>query len=163
MIDKIYGIVNGIEYSRDIPEEAKELAKENNCIVIVGGSDNLMYVYGAKSFLVDYIEHGYGWGGTDFSEYENMDKEDYDIDAIFEINQLGLEIYWCGKIETSSKKIENYNTDKSGAFSYKVKEGIRFKDFTVYENSKKEEVYCTGIIIQLPDDFKSSLENKDVQ
>lgn len=157
-IEEIYKLVNGIEYSRDIPELAKEFAKENNLLVIVGGSDDLMYCYGAKSFLVDYQEHGYGWDGTDFSEYKNMDKEDYDTDAIFEIEQLGLEIYWCGRIKGTNKNIENYDTDKQGAFSYKVKDGINFKDFTVYENANdKDDVYCTGIIIELPEDFKPKI------
>ncbi len=38
-------------------------------------------------------------------------------------------------------------------------EGINFKDFIVYEDAdKKDDVYCTGIIIELPEDFKSSKE-----
>jgi hypothetical protein len=46
-----------------------------------------------------------------------------------------------------------------GAFSYKVKEGINFKNFTVYEDFEKygEEVYCTGIIIELPNGFESKV------
>ena len=63
------------------------------------------------------------------------------------------------KYENILKEIENYDIKKMGAFSYKVKEGINFKNFTVYEDFEKygEEVYCTGIIIELPKSFESKV------
>ena len=147
-IEEVFELVEGIEYTREIPKEAEKLAKENNIIVIVGGSDDLMYCYGAESYLSDYCEHSYGWDGDDLKDIEDKQLQD-------EAEQLGLEIYWCGRIISAKKSIENYNVETQGAFSYKVKDGINFKNFIVYENDKKDDVYCTGIIIELPENFKS--------
>lgn len=160
-IEKLYELVNGIDYNREIPKKAEKFAKENGFVVIVGGSDDLMYCYGAESYLTDYCEHGYGWDGDLLVDISDIQLKD-------EASQLGLEIYWCGKIFDNEMKVlkekENYDTKTMGAFSYKVKNGINFKDFTVYENLEKngkEDVYCTGIIIELPEDFKPSLNNKE--
>ncbi|MDY3507007.1 hypothetical protein PG587_09030 [Riemerella anatipestifer] len=62
-------------------------------------------------------------------------------------------IWWCGEILDAGLKKEGYSVDESGAFSYSVKEGIDFREFKVLDD---EDVYCTGIIIKLPDDFKSA-------
>lgn len=145
ILKEIKSICEGIQYSRDIPEEAKKIAEENGVIVIVGGSDDLMYCYGAKSYLTDYCEHSYGWDGCDLSKCSDKKLRK-------EAKQLGLKIWWCGAIENENLKIEGYDSDESGAFSYSVKEGIEFLEFKVMED---EDVYCTGIIIQLPKDFKS--------
>ena len=51
MLKKIKELCDGIEYSRHIPDEAEALAKDYNIVVIVGGSDDLMYCYGADSYL----------------------------------------------------------------------------------------------------------------
>lgn len=151
MLNKIHELVDGIVYTRDVPKEAEELAKQTNAVIIVGGSDDLMYCYGSDSYLTDYVEHSYGWDGETFEEIDDKQLED-------EANQLGLEIFWCGS--NRNGEIEEYNIEKSGAFSYKVKDGIEFKNFIVYENDKKEEVYCTGIIIELPVDFKICKEEE---
>ena len=148
-LEEIFKICDGIEYSCDIPFEAKKIAKENGIIVIVGGSDDLMYAYGAKSYLTQCCEHSEGWDGCDLAKYAS-DKE-----LKFEALQLGLKIFWCGTIAQTGEIIPNYSVPKSGAFSYKVKEGIDFIDFKVVED---EEVYCTGIIIKLPNNFISALD-----
>ena len=70
-LKEIYNLCHGIGYSRDIPKEAEEIAKANNIIVIVGGSDDLMYCYGSKSYLTEECEHPYGWDGEDFSDIED--------------------------------------------------------------------------------------------
>lgn len=147
-IEILYSMVNGIEYTREIPKEAEQFAKEHGFIVIVGGSDDLMYCYGAESYLTDYCEHSYGWDGDDLINIRDKQLK-------YEAEQLGLEIYWCGLIKGTNKKIENYSVEKSGAFSYKVKDGIEFKNFIVFEDKTRTDVYCTGIIIALPQDFKS--------
>ncbi|WP_236611393.1 hypothetical protein, partial [Riemerella anatipestifer] len=144
VLDKIKQMCDGIEYSRDVPEEAKKLAKENNIIIIVGGSDDLMYCYGAECYLTEYIEHPYGWDGDTLQGIEDDELE-------FEASQLGLMIWWCGEILDAGLKKEGYSVDESGAFSYSVKKGIDFREFKVLEN---DHVYCTGIIIQLPDNFQ---------
>ena len=90
-LKEIYELCHGIEYSRDIPKEAEKIAKENNIIVIVGGSDDLMYCYGADCYLTKECEHPYGWDGEDFSDI----SDEY---LLNEINQLGLKIWWCGII-----------------------------------------------------------------
>ena len=148
MLNEIFKKCDGITYTREVPKKAVELAKENGFIIIVGGSDDLMYCYGADSYLTDYCEHNYGWDGDNL---ENIEDKQLECEA----KQLGLKIFWCGEILSTGEKIQGYDTDKQGAFSYKVKDGINFKDFIVYEDEKKDEVYCTGIIIELPKDFKS--------
>ncbi len=144
-LEEIKTICNGIKYNRDVPKEAKELAKENNIIIIVGGSDDLMYCYGADSYLTEYEEHGEGWDGCDLA------KDASDKKLRKEAKQLGLKIFWCGSISETGETLKDYNTEESGAFSYTVKEGIKSLDFKVMED---DEVYCTGKIIELPKGFK---------
>ena len=146
-LEEIKAICDGIEYSRHVPKEAEELAKENNIVIILGGSDDLMYCYGAKCHLTDYCEHSYGWDGDTLKDISDKQLEK-------EAEQLGLMIWWCGEIEDAGLKIEGYDTEKSGAFSYSVKEEIEALDFKVMEDN---DVYCTGKIIKLPDGFKNAL------
>ena len=143
-LEEVKAICEGIQYSRNIPEEAKKLAKENNIIVIVGGSDDLMYCYGAESYLTRIVEHGYGWDGDDLVDINNKKLEG-------EAKQLGLKIWWCGEIEDKGLKIEGYSITESGVFSYSVNEKIKALDFKVMED---DDVYCTGKIIQLPEGFE---------
>ncbi len=152
ILNKIKELCDGIEYSRHIPKEAEELAKENNIVVIIGGSDDLMYCYGAKCFLTDYREHSEGWDGCDLPKHASDER------LRNEAKQLGLKIFWCGTIEETGETFENYNANKHGAFTYSVNKDIKALDFKVLENVNDEtDVYCTGKIIQLPKDFKSSL------
>ena len=51
--EQIKAICDGIEYSRDVPKEAKELARENNIVIIVGGSDDLMYCYASMLLFTE--------------------------------------------------------------------------------------------------------------
>jgi len=146
MLQKIKEMCEGIKYSKDIPKEAIQLAKENGIIVIISGSDDLMYCYGADSYLSDHVEHCEGWDGCDLA------KDASDDELKKEAEQLGLKIFWCGSIAKTGEKIANYDSDKNGAFSYSVKDGIDFVDFKVMED---KDVYCTGIIIKLPEGFKS--------
>jgi hypothetical protein len=146
-IEEIYQIVNGIDYSRHVPKEAEKIAKENNIVIIVGGSDDLMYCYGAKSYLTDWCEHSEGWDGSDLSK--SSDKK-----LRREAKQLGLKIFWCGEIVSTGE-----TCNKKGSFSYTVDDNIKHKDFIVYENLEEygpDDIYCTGIIIKLPDNFKTS-------
>jgi len=155
ILEQIFELCNGIEYTRDIPKEAEKLAKDNGFVVIVGGSDDLMYCYGAESYMTLECEHDEAWRGCDLgneASYKKLRKE---------AKQLGLKIFWCGKIYSTGEKLENYNTDLQGAFSYTVNPNIIHKHFKVFENSLKEDVYCTGIIIKLPENFKSKLKNNN--
>lgn len=145
-LQEIQSICDGIEYTRTIPYEATALAKENNCIVIVGGSDDLMYCYGAPCFMTNHCEHSYGWDGDTLEGIPDKELES-------EAAQLGLKIWWCGEIVDAGLSIEDYDVDESGAFYYSVKEGIEALDFKVMED---DEVYCTGKVIQLPSDFEPS-------
>ena len=147
VLNQVKEICDGIEYSRDVPDEAKMLAKENNIVIVVGGSDDLMYCYGAKCYLTDHCEHSYGWDGDTLKDISDKKLKK-------EAKQLGLMIWWCGKIKDGGLEIEGYNTDENGAFSYSVNDGIEVLDFKVME---EDEVYCTGKIIKLPDTFKSAL------
>lgn len=144
-IDKIQQICNGIEYSRSVPQEAEEIASANNIVIIVGGSDDLMYCYGADCYITYRCEHGYGRGGDTL---ENIGGTALESEA----SQIGLKIWWCGEIGNSGLKIDGYSVEDSGAFSYSVNDGIEFREFKVMED---DEVYCTGIIVQLPDSFKA--------
>ena len=150
-LKEIYNLCHGIGYSRHIPKEAEEIAKSNNIIVIVGGSDDLMYCYGSKSYLTEECEHPYGWDGEDFSDIED-DK------LLDEVNQLGLKIWWCGLIKQTRQEKHNYKVTESGAFSYSVNPEIEHLEFLVCENENDfSDIYCTGIIIRLPDNFKPSM------
>ncbi|WP_430827268.1 hypothetical protein [Chryseobacterium indologenes] len=146
ILKQIQELCNGIEYSRHVPYEAEKLAKENGVVIIVGGSDDLMYCYGANCYLTDEVEHGVGWDGEDLTVYEhdsNLQSESY---------QLGLKIWWEGVC--NGEKKENYSIEESGAFSYSVKEGIEYLEFKVVEDLKDPtDIYCTGIIIKLPEYF----------
>lgn len=153
VIEQIKEICNGIPYTRVIPFEAEKLAKENGVVVIVGGSDDLMYCYGADSFLTSYCEHSEGWDGCDLSLHASYGQ------LRREAKQLGLKIFWCGKIKRTGETIDGYDTKKSGAFSYKVADGIEYSDFLVMEDEGSDEVYCTGIIIKLPENFVSMKNN----
>ena len=80
------------------------------------------------------------------------------MDAFFRNKRI--ELNWIQEnLERIVKEIEGYDTDKSGAFSYKVNDNIESKDFIVYENEKKDQVYCTGIILQLNKDFIKADKN----
>lgn len=148
---KIQELCNGIEYSRHVPEEAEKLAKENGIVIIVGGSDDLMYCYGADCYLTDEVEHGVGWDGEDLTEYEN------DAQLRSEAKQLGLKIYWKGQISDTGERKENYSTEESGAFSYSVNPEIEHLEFKVCESQNDfSDIYCTGIIIKLPENFTPS-------
>ena len=151
ILEQIHKLCDGIEYSRHIPKEAEKLAKENGIVIIVGGSDDLMYAYGAESYLTDYCEHSEGWDGCDLTKHAS-DKQ-----LLKEAKQLGLKIFWCGTIEKTGETIEGYNTDESGAFSYSVKDGIEALDFKVMEDN---DVYCTGKIIKLPENFVSAKDDE---
>ena len=153
ILQKIKEICDGIEYTRHIPKEAEELAKQNNIVVIVGGSDDLMYCYGADCYMTYCCEHGYGWDGNTLKNISDKQLEK-------EANQLGLKIWWCGKIEKEGLVREGYSVDKKGAFSYTVNDKIEYLDFKVLESKKESDVYCTGIIIKLPDDFVSCKEGE---
>lgn len=151
-LERIKNICDGIEYSRHVPEEAKQIAKENNIIIIVGGSDDLMYCYGAECYLTKECEHPYGWDGDTL-------KDIFDEQLEKEAEQLGLMIWWCGSIASAGLEKENYSTDESGAFSYSVNENIEHLEFKVCElESDFSDVYCTGIIIKLPDNFVKHLD-----
>lgn len=150
VLKQIQKLCDGIEYTRDVPEEAKRLAKENNIIIIVGGSDDLMYCYGAECYLTENIEHGAGWEGDALKNTGNKMLD-------YEAAQLGLMIWWCGEIVDAGLRIAGYDVSKNGAFSYSVKKGIKALDFKVMENDK---VYCTGKIIKLPKNFESALNLK---
>ncbi len=75
-----------------------------------------------------------------------------------EAKQLGLKIFWCGSIVKTGETIKGYNTDESGAFSYKVNDDIEHLNFKVMEDDNN--VYCTGIIIKLPENFVSAKDDK---
>jgi hypothetical protein len=147
MLKKVQELCDGINYNRDVPEEAKKLAKENNIVIIVGGSDDLMYCYGAESYLADCVEHSEGWDGCDLA------KDACDKQLQEEAKQLGLKIWWCGEIINTGEKREGHSINESGAFSYSVNDNIQSLDFKVMEENG--DVYCIGKVIQLPEDFKS--------
>lgn len=146
ILKEIQDLCNGTEYSRHVSAEAERLAKENGVVIIVGGSDDLMYCYGADCYLTRACEHGVGWDGEDLTVYL------HDDDLQHEAFQLGLKIWWEGKCNGEIK--ENYSVEESGAFSYSVKEGIEYLEFKVCEEENDfSDIYCTGIIIKLPENF----------
>jgi hypothetical protein len=113
-----------------------------------------MYAYGAESYLTDYCEHSEGWDGCDLTKHAS-DKQ-----LLKEAKQLGLKIFWCGEIVQTGERIGDYNTTESGAFSYKVNDDIEHLNFKVLENEGSTDVYCTGIIIKLPENFISAKDDE---
>lgn len=162
VLDKIKEICDGIEDFLNIPEEAKKLAKENSIIIVTGTSDFPMYCYGADCYMTEKEEHLYGWDGGD--TLQNIDDKQLEAEA----EQIGLMIWSDGKIVNTNLKKENYDTLVDGEVSFSVKEGIDFREFKVTSDDVREHyltdnkalwyggITCTGIIIKLPDDFKSS-------
>lgn len=148
IIDHLQEICNGIPYTRSVPKEAEKLAKEHGCVIIVGGSDDLMYCYGANSYLTEYCEHSEGWDGCDLATEAGREA------LREEAKQLGLKIFWCGSILSTKEQVKGYDIKESGAFSYQLKEGIEHRHFKVLERENDNDVYCTGIIIKLPESFK---------
>ncbi len=146
MINKIYELCNNIAYTRSVPDEAIELAHKHGYIILVGGGDDLMYAFGADCWLTKHCEWNYGWDGCDFSEQEDLSEE-----LKKETDILGLKIWWCGKIKHTRRCIPDYDTEKKGAFSYTVRPEIESKEFTVLEKLGEPEVYCTGLIVKLPE------------
>ena len=68
-----------------------------------------------------------------------------------------LNKFIADKNENIIKEIPEYDYKKSGAFSYKVNENINHKHFTFLEEKDDyDNVYCTGIIIELPKNFNIS-------
>ena len=137
-LETLQNMLSQVEYkSYTIPEEAKEFAKNNNLIIIMGISDDLMHCYGSDSYLTEHKEHNYGWDGDLL-----INISDKKLEA--EAKQLGLEIYWCGAIFSEDglkiKEINNYDTKAYGfGFSYKVNSNISYRNFPVYENLKTKE------------------------
>jgi len=101
VLEKIKAICDGIKYSRHVPKEAEEMAKENNVIIIVGGGDELMYCYGAKCYLTARREHSYGWDGDTLKDISDKQLQK-------EASELGLMIWWCGEIKDAGLKIKDY-------------------------------------------------------
>jgi len=149
VLQKTKELLGEVVYRDSLSKEAIQYAKDNNLIIIIGGSDDLMYAYGADCYLTDYEEHDAGWEGEDLS-FANNNK------LRKEASQLGLKILWCGKIQ-DKQIIENYSIEESGAFNYLVNPDIESLDFIIYENYKEDgEVYGKGLIVKLPENFKKS-------
>ena len=152
VLKKAKELLGEVVYRENLSKEVIQYAKDNNLIIIMGGSDDLMYVYGVDCYLTDYEEHDAGWDGEDLSlsENESLNKE---------ASQLGLKILWCGKIQ-DKQIIENYSIEESGAFNYLVNDNINSLEFIIYENSKEDgEVYGKGLIVELPKNFEIAKYN----
>ena len=69
----------------------------------------------------------------------NIINLDFDYSKLKNIDNLYIPVkYFINKkYENILKEIEDYDIKKMGAFSYKVKEGIKFKNFIVYEDFEK--------------------------
>ncbi len=154
ILDKIQQLCDGLEYREDPCEEAQQLAKDNNCIIVIGASDDLMETYGVHCELTENRGRGeFGcFDGTDFSELQKYidDGDNYrDYRQLKkEIDSIGLKVFWYGEIEGTGIKQENYNYEEMGCFCYTVKDGIEYRDFKVYEDGK---IYCTGKVIKMPE------------
>jgi hypothetical protein len=146
----------GIEYTRHIPQEAEDYAIKHNLIVIVPGSDDLFYAYGADCYLTQQVEFDC-WDGTDF--------EDADNDLKNEVKKYNLKVLWCGRIDDTIF-IKDYSILEKGAFSYQVdvkhkhfpimeeKNVILLDNKTVIDNGverelKSGDIYGTGIIFKV--------------
>ena len=127
----------------NLTKEAEEYAQNNNMLIIATHSDDLCFVYGADCFLSKQEELLTNcWRGTNFPEEGGEQKE-----AL----QLGLLIYWKGTVFEEDVKMSNYDRDSHGCFFIECSNKINHRHFKVVRD---KEVYGTGIILELPNDFK---------
>ncbi len=128
IIKNLAEMLNGLQYPKEPGDEILALAKENNCVIVFGSSDDLMEFRGSI-----YDEIG-AWEGT--TAYLNKDGL-FDSDCECKYAQQAkeacktIEAIWCEK-------------DRDCSWSYKTE--IPHIEFKVMED---DEIYCYGIVFSL--------------
>lgn len=117
--------LNGRQYGNEITKEDILFAKENNLLIIVGASDDLVEFYGY------YEDEGgcYNGGIVTFDKYGVSQDSD-------NIRENKLNCLWCKKIIDEKRVCWSYSID------------IPYETFLIYED---DDIYCEGIVISVED------------
>lgn len=118
-------MLNGRPYRDEVTNEIKELAKQDNIVIIYGASDDLMELDGAL-----YDEFGCYDGGTAYLNY----------DGLFEDCEENCK--YSQQIKKQCKTIEAVWCDENNGFTWSYKTDIPHATFEIYDD---EEKYCQGI------------------
>ena len=127
--DNLAAKLNGREYMHEITGEEENQAKESRLVVIFGASDNLMEFRGA-------VNDEIGWGTAYFTPAGLLVNEcdDEDCPYFFRLTEA------CG-----NNKVVTLWGDSSPSWTYETK--MPHSDFDIMDDG---EVYCRGIIVELP-------------
>ena len=126
--EKLAEMLDGLQYPEEPSDEIITLAKENNCVIVFGSSDDLMEFRGS---IYDELS---AWGGT--NAYLTKDGL-FDSDC---------ECKYAQQVKQSCKTIIAVWDDKERDCSWSYKTDIPHTEFKVMEDN---EVYCYGIVFLL--------------
>ena len=126
--EKLAEMLDGLQYPEEPSDEIITLAKENNCVIVFGSSDDLMEFRGSI-----YDELG-AWEGT--TAYLTSDGL-FDSDC---------ECKYAQKAKEACKTIIAVWDDHERDCSWSYKTEIPHTEFKVMED---DDVYCYGIVFSL--------------
>jgi len=124
--------LNNNLYRYEISRELEQQAKENNLVVVFGGSDDLMIFGGAICDEIDCYEGGIAYLDKEGLLYNLCDDKDCPYFALIQDRAKKIEAIW----------------NKYG-YSWIYKTDIPHATFDILESGKK---YCQGIVFS-PDDI----------
>ena len=149
-LDNIFKMVDGCNYYKDLPNNAKRYAFRHGFILAIMGDEDKMLCFGADCYLTFRCEHKICFYGDDFADTPNNSLR---LEAI----QLGLKVFRGGKIldprGSLIRKIPEYSVLRDGSgFSFRVCNHILSQEFAMLKN-KSQEILSKGIIIKIPSGF----------
>lgn len=142
--EQLAELLNGNEYRNEISKEQERIAKDNNLLVMFGGSDDLLEMRGA---IRDEIG---AWGGGEYALvldgelYTDEEEENTYHKAIGnevlpisdecdnDDNPRFIRVEWC--------------PDDQPNLSWRISSNLPYSPFTIKEDG---EPYCEGIVIDL--------------
>jgi hypothetical protein len=120
-LEKLANMINGRQYLKETTKEIIDYAIENNIIICLGASDDLLEILGA-------IDDEYGaYDGV--VVYLNPQTKSISLEKL-ETHPYYVEIKWC----------------KTKECSWTFDTNLRHKTFNIMED---DELYCVGIVCYL--------------
>lgn len=116
--------LNNIDYMDMIPSDILKQAKENNILVLFGGSDDLFEIRGAITEELSAYE---GFTYKDVENDPDIDKELRDI-----LVENKIELIWC--------------PDDERSWAFKLSIDSKYETFDILEDG---EIFCTGVILDI--------------
>jgi hypothetical protein len=142
--------LNGIDYSRDIPEEYYPVLVENNLVVVLGGSDDLCYFLFPENGKVEKEELGC-WEGDTFWFDKDFKKITDSKNGILTDWRADKQVNCCNSIAAvwCDKDVKAPNGDY---YSWTYKTQIPHVTFDITETYRGEiSYYCKAIIFSIND------------